>query len=44
MATISFNVAFDEMMKDPEFKKEYENLAPSAAKLANIKLKTQEKI
>lgn len=43
MATISFNVAFDEMMKDPEFKKEYENLAPSAAKLANIKLKTQEK-
>lgn len=28
MATISFNVIFDEMMKDPEFKKEYEALAP----------------
>lgn len=28
MATISFNVVFDEMMKDPEFKKEYEALAP----------------
>lgn len=31
MATISFNVAFNEMMKDPEFKKEYENLAPEFA-------------
>lgn len=28
MATISFNVAFEEMMKDPEFRKEYEALAP----------------
>lgn len=28
MATISFNVVFDKMMKDPEFKKEYEALAP----------------
>ncbi|NDJ27695.1 transcriptional regulator [Campylobacter sp. MIT 12-8780] len=28
MATISFNTVFDRMMKDPDFKKEYEALAP----------------
>lgn len=28
MATISFNAVFDKMMKDPDFKKEYEALAP----------------
>lgn len=26
--TVSFNVIFDKMMKDPEFRKEYEALAP----------------
>ncbi|WP_299385336.1 helix-turn-helix transcriptional regulator [Helicobacter sp. UBA3407] len=45
MATISFNVAFDEMMKDTEFKKEYENLAPEFAfKKQLIKARIQSKM
>ena len=31
MSTISFNKAFEKMMQDPEFKKEYEELEPEFA-------------
>ena len=31
MSTISFNKAFEKMMQDPEFKKEYEALKPEFA-------------
>ena len=31
MSTISFNKAFEKMMQDPEFKKEYEALEPEFA-------------
>ena len=31
MPTISFNKAFEKMMQDPEFKKEYEALEPEFA-------------
>lgn len=45
MATISFNVAFDEMMKDPEFKREYEDLVPEfALKKQLIKARIQSKM